>query len=57
MNGALCYEKKFGFILYNPSDREGAVEEADNLQSGLQAVGSQVIREPCTPKAQRKSVE
>ena len=39
MNGALCYEKKFGFILYNPSDREGAVEEADNLQSGLQAVG------------------
>ena len=39
MVGALCYEKKFCIILYNLSDREGAVEEADNLQSGLQAVG------------------
>ena len=27
--------EKLGLILYNPSDREGAVEEADNLQSGL----------------------
>ena len=37
--------RKFGLILYNPSDRDGAVEEADNLQSGLQAVGCQVFRE------------
>ena len=36
--------KKFGLILYNPSDRDGAVEEADNLQSGLQAVGCEVSR-------------
>ena len=47
-----CYEKKFGIILYNPSDREGAVEEADNLQSGLQAVGCQVFREEWTTKVQ-----
>ena len=45
-----CYEKNFGLILYNPSDREGAVEEADNLQSGLQAVGCQVFREEWTTK-------
>ena len=37
-------------ILYNPSDRDGAVEEADNLQSGLQAVGCQVFREEWTTK-------
>ena len=47
-----CYEKKFGIILYNPSDREGAVEEADNLQSGLKAVGCQVFREEWTTKVQ-----
>ena len=45
-----CYGKKFGIILYNPSDRDGAVEEADNLQSGLQAVGCQVFREEWTTK-------
>ena len=44
--------EKFGLILYNPSDREGAVEEADNLQSGLQAVGCQVIRAEWTTKSQ-----
>ena len=44
--------EKFGLILYNPSDREGAVEEADNLQSGLQAVGCQVFREEWTTKAE-----
>ena len=44
--------EKFGLILYNPSDREGAVEEADNLQSGLQAVGCQVIRAEWTTKAE-----
>ena len=43
---------KFGLILYNPSDRDGAVEEADNLQSGLQAVGCQVIRAEWTTKPQ-----
>ena len=41
---------KYGLILYNPSDRDGAVEEADNLQSGLQAVGCQVIRAEWTTK-------
>ena len=41
---------RFGIILYNRSDREGAVEEADNLQSGLQAVGCQVFREEWTTK-------
>ena len=45
-----CNEKKFGLILYNPSDRDGAVEKADNLQSGLQAVGCQVFREEWTTK-------
>ena len=39
-------------ILYNPSDRDGAVEEADNLQSGLKAVGCQVFREEWTTKVQ-----
>ena len=43
---------RHGLILYNPTDREGAVEEADNLQSGLQAVGCQVIREEWTTKIQ-----
>ena len=43
---------KFGLILYNPSDRDGAVEEADNLQSGLQAVGCQVIRAEWKKKAE-----
>ena len=47
-----CNEKKFGIILYNPSDRDGAVEEADNLQSGLKAVGCQVFREEWTTKVQ-----
>ena len=42
--------EKFGLILYNPSDREGAVKEADNLQSGLQAVGCEVIRRKWTTK-------
>ena len=45
-----CNEKKFGLILYNPSDRDGAVEKADNLQSGLRAVGCQVFREEWTTK-------
>ena len=44
--------EKFGLILYNPSDRDGAIEEADNLQSGLQAVRCQVIREELTTKAE-----
>ena len=42
--------EKFGLILYNPSDRDGAVEEADNLQSGLQAVGCEVSRRKWTTK-------
>ena len=42
--------KKFCLILYNPSDRDGAVEEADNLQSGLQAVGCQVFKTKWTTK-------
>ena len=43
---------KYGLILYNPSDRDGAVEEADNLQSCLKAVGCQVIREEWKKKAE-----
>ena len=44
--------KKFGLILYNPSDRDGAEEEANNLQSGLQAVGCQGFRAEWTTKSQ-----
>ena len=43
---------KYGLILYNPSDRDGAVEEADNLQSGLQAVGCHIFRKEWTTKVQ-----
>mgnify|MGYP001791526966 CR=1 FL=1 len=42
------YEKMFGLILYNPSDREGAVEEADNLQSGLKAIEYRELRKEWT---------
>ena len=38
--------------MYNPSSRDGAVEEADNLKSGLEAVGCQVIREQWRTKVQ-----
>ena len=51
-----CYEKKFGIILYNPSGREGAVEEAHNFQSGLQAVGCHVIRAEWTTKRELSSL-
>ena len=43
---------KYGLILYNPSDRDGALEEADNLQSGLKAVGCQVFKAEWTTKAE-----
>ena len=43
---------KYGLILYNPSDRDGAVKEADTVQSGLQSVGCQVIRAEWKKKAE-----
>jgi hypothetical protein len=39
-------------ILYNPVSRDGALEEADNLKSGLEAVGCKVIREEWRTKVQ-----
>ena len=41
---------KFGLILYNPKDRDGAVEEANNLESSLHAIGCQVMKEEWTTK-------
>ena len=39
-------------VLYNPVSRDGALEEADNLQSGLEAVGCKVTREEWRTKVQ-----
>ena len=35
----------FGLVLYKPKDRDGAVEEANNLESSLHAIGCQVMKE------------
>ena len=40
----------FGLVLYNPKDRDGAVEEANNLESSLHAIGCQVMKEEWTTK-------
>ena len=40
----------FGLVLYNPNDRDGAVEEANNLESSLNAIGCQVMKEEWTTK-------
>ena len=47
-SGGVC-----GLIFYNPTSREGAEGEADYLESGMEAAGSQlVIKKPWTTKQQ-----
>ena len=44
-----------GLVLYNPSDRDGAVEEANNLESSLRAIGCQVMKEEWTTKVKLRA--
>ena len=41
-----------GLILYNPDSRDGATKEAEDLHSGLQAVGCQVKEKMWTTKVE-----
>ena len=45
-----CLGYRFGLILYNPTDREGASEEAVNLKEGLHSVECQVFKAEWTTK-------
>ena len=45
-----CVGNRFGLILYNPTDREGASEEAVNLKEGLYSVQCQVFKAEWTTK-------
>ena len=45
-----CGANRFGLILYNPTDREGASEEAVNLKEGLHSVECQVFKAEWTTK-------
>ena len=48
-----CSSSVCGLIFYNPTAREGAKEEADYLESGMEAAGCQlVIKKPWTTKQQ-----
>ena len=53
-NGAYdCSGRVCGLIFYNPTSREGAEEEADYLELGMEAAGCQlVIKKPWTTKWQ-----
>jgi hypothetical protein len=47
----VCDSRRIGLILYNPHDREGSKEEADDLKVGLEAAGCDITKKEWSSKA------